>query len=265
VFLIISISVPLRLPSLFLLCSSARCATAAPADHVPRTAAPALLRAEPRAASAQRHRFPEPRWPLPACHAARPSARAALHRRSPSLQPQRHLLLPVNPTRRSLADRRFNSPLPSSARATLTSSLSELRRGLHACRRPQTLPLAHCALFSNLKHVLSSICILSSTPATTSSLPFLFPDPAPHRTSAATTAHRRQPSSLPSSPNPVLLEHRNDHWCSQAHPISFSHARPPSPTAPASFCSAAARPCRRPAVAEPLHPRQRHQQHHINL
>jgi hypothetical protein len=136
VFLRISISVPLRLPSLFLLCSSARRAAAAPAGHVPRTAAPALLRAEPCAASAQRHRFPEPRWPLPAvphCPAICPSHSL------PPLQHQRHLLLPVNPTRRSLADRRLNYPLPSSARATLTSLLSELRRGLHARRRPPNI------------------------------------------------------------------------------------------------------------------------------
>jgi hypothetical protein len=97
---------------------------------------PALLRAEPHAASAQRHRFPEPRWPLPAvphCPAICPSHSL------PPLQHQRHLLLPVNPTRRSLADRRLNYPLPSSARATLTSLLSELRRGLHARRRPPNI------------------------------------------------------------------------------------------------------------------------------
>jgi hypothetical protein len=87
---------------------------------------------------------PSPAGLSPSCHAARPSARATLRRRSPSLQHQRHLLLPVNPTRRSLADRRLNSPLPSSARATLTSPLSELRRSIHACRRPPNI--ASCAL-----------------------------------------------------------------------------------------------------------------------
>jgi hypothetical protein len=145
----------------------------------------------------------------------------------------------------------------------LSPPLPELRHGRHACRRPPTLPLAHYAVSSNLKHVLSYKCSSSSTPAPTISRPFLFPDPAPYWTSAAATARRRQPPPLRPSPDPVLLEHRRD-------PLVF-----PSPSNFILPCSniisrsagklqpTAARPRRRPNATLSLNPNQGYQQHYI--
>jgi hypothetical protein len=107
VFLRNSISVPLHLPPSLLLCfSSTRsrrsgrpCAPPPPSQH---RSAPVHV-----PSSASLPPSPTPRWPLPAVPRCLSSARAALHRRSPSRQPdQRHLLLPTDPTCRSPAGRR---------------------------------------------------------------------------------------------------------------------------------------------------------------
>jgi hypothetical protein len=116
----------------------------------------------------------------------------------------------ADPTRRSLADRRLTSPAAILRARHANPPLPELRRGRHARCRSLTLPLAHCVLFSNLKHVLSPHCILSSIPATTISPTFLSLDPAPHRTSATPPGHRRQPPTPPPDPDPVLLEDHRD-------------------------------------------------------
>jgi hypothetical protein len=133
-----------------------------------------------------------------------PPLAVAATRSAPPPAPHRsHASLPGRPLP-------YPSPLPSSARATPTPSLPELRRGRHARRRSLTLPLTRCVLFSNLKHVLSPQCILSFAPATIISPTFLSPNPAPHRTSAAPPGHRHQPPTPPPVPDPVLLEHHRD-------------------------------------------------------
>jgi hypothetical protein len=96
------------------------------------------------------------------------------------------------------------------ARHAIPAATQAPPRPPHMPSTPNTASLTHCALSSNLKHVLSSKCIPSSASAPTISLPFLFPDPVPYRTSAAATARRRQPPPLPPSPDPVLLEHHRD-------------------------------------------------------
>jgi hypothetical protein len=129
VFLGISISVPLRLPSLFLLCSSTRRAAAAPAGHVSCTA--------PLRCSAPSHVPPQPNATAPPsraglsppCHAAElsaepPSAAARCCRKLISATS----CFPANPTRHSPARRCLSSPRCLLLVPTLWQNQLELHR-----------------------------------------------------------------------------------------------------------------------------------------
>jgi hypothetical protein len=100
VFLGIHISVPLRLPSLSLLCSSARCAAAALPPMCSAPAASAPLWAAPRALPCLAAALPTPRWPAPVfptshrrcpCrHARRRSASSCSHATTSPSRPRAH-------------------------------------------------------------------------------------------------------------------------------------------------------------------------------
>jgi hypothetical protein len=123
---------------------------AALADHVLSLNCPAAPLCAPRAAPAPRRRSPDRAGLSSPCRAALPSARTALRRCSPSLQPcQCHLLLLAVPTRRSPVDRRSSSPrclLPHAPRCPRHCPSSA--RDRHARRQPPAPAIAHCALSS---------------------------------------------------------------------------------------------------------------------
>jgi hypothetical protein len=144
VFLRNSIAVLFRLPPSLLLCFSATCSY--------RSGRPCAPPLPPQRRPAPGHvpfralllPSPTPRWPLPTVPRRLSSARAALHRHSPSLRPdQCHLLLPADPTCHSPAGhcRSFSPAVVLRARhanpaATQASPCCHaLRRRANSCSR----------------------------------------------------------------------------------------------------------------------------------
>jgi hypothetical protein len=153
---------------------------------------------------------PTPHWPplfLPRRPALRPS------RSSPLLAvaaTQRHLLLPGDPTHRSLADRCLTPPrclLPRTTRCPCcypSFAVLPCAAGVPApaSTRPHlVLDPEHILelLVHSFLHCTHTFC--SFSPAPTTSL---------HPTSAASPGHRRQPPTPPPGSNPVLPEHHRD-------------------------------------------------------
>jgi hypothetical protein len=206
-------SVPLRLPSLFLLCSlpdasppllPALCST--PAASAPHCTEPYAL---PYLATA----FPTPRWP-------------------PLLSPRC-----VAVARATTSSRRRAS---SCSRAATSSFIPRAHPGV-----PSTLALAFA-------HTHFAHSLLLRPPH--------FTGPPPRLRLTVDSRHSCSPSLIQST-NSTPATHRS----SLSKPIPISSTGIDGPRRRRAPVPPPARPRRRPAVAEPLHPCQGHQQHHTNL
>jgi hypothetical protein len=101
------------------------------------------------------------------------------------------------------------APLPSCPLAHVPRC-PEPPAGRHAPHHRRQLLLTCIMPLLALRHAQLLLCDLLYYLEHPRPQHFLFPSLIPHRTSAAPTAHRRQPLSLPLNLDPVLPQHRSD-------------------------------------------------------